>query len=103
MSGVELPMQAMRQQISSAVDLVLQQSRMRDGGRKVMKVTEVVGMEGEIITTQDLFEYVVEGLESDGKVRGHFRCTGIRPHCMEQIAASGGEFPASFFVQRKLS
>ncbi len=103
MSGVELPMQAMRQQISSAVDIVLQQSRMRDGGRKVMKVTEVVGMEGEIITTQDLFEYVIEGLDSDGKVRGYFRCTGIRPHCMEQIAASGSEFPASFFVQRKLS
>ncbi len=103
MSGVELPIQAMRQQISSAVDIVLQQSRCRDGTRKVMKVTEVVGMEGDIITTQDLFEYVVEGLDNDGKVRGYFRCTGIRPHCMEQIAAAGGEFPASFFTQRKLS
>jgi len=67
-----------------------------------MKITEVVGMEGDIITTQDLFEYVIEGLETDGKVRGYFRCTGIRPHCMEQIAASGGEFSSAFFSQRKL-
>jgi pilus assembly protein CpaF len=103
MAGVELPIQAMRQQISSAVDIVLQQSRCRDGTRKVMKVTEVVGMEGDIITTQDLFEYVIEGLDNDGKVRGYFRCTGIRPHCMEQIAASGGEFSNNFFTQRKLS
>jgi pilus assembly protein CpaF len=103
MSGVELPIQAMRQQISSAVDLILQQSRCRDGTRKVMKVTEVVGMEGDIITTQDLFEYVIEGLDADGKVRGYFRCTGIRPHCMEQIAAAGGEFPSNFFTQRKLT
>jgi len=103
MAGVELPIQAMRGQISSAVDLILQQSRMRDGTRKVVKITEVVGMEGDIITTQDIFEYVIEGLDTDGKVRGYFRCTGIRPHCMEALEAAGCEFPSNFFSQRKVS
>ena len=103
MAGVELPIQAMRGQISSAVDLILQQSRMRDGTRKVIKITEVVGMEGDIITTQDLFEYVVEGLDPEGRVRGHFRCTGIRPRCMDSLEAAGCEFPPHFFAQRKLS
>lgn len=103
MAGVELPIQAMRGQISSAVDLILQQSRMRDGTRKVIKITEVVGMEGDIISTQDIFEYVVEGLDPEGRVRGHFRCTGIRPHCMDSLEAAGCEFPPNFFSQRKLS
>jgi pilus assembly protein CpaF len=103
MAGVELPVQAMRGQISSAVDMILQQSRMRDGTRKVVKITEVVGMEGDIITTQDIFEYVIEGLDSEGRVKGHFRCTGIRPHCMEALEAAGCHFPANFFTQRKLS
>ena len=103
MAGVELPVQAMRGQVSSAVDMILQQSRMRDGTRKVIKITEVVGMEGDIITTQDIFEYVVEGLDADGRVKGHFRCTGIRPHCMDALEAAGCEFPPNFFSQRKLS
>jgi pilus assembly protein CpaF len=103
MAGVELPVQAMRQQISSAVDMILQQSRMRDGTRKIVKITEVVGMEGDIITTQDIFEYVVEGLDTEGRVKGHFRCTGIRPRCMEALEAAGCEFPPNFFTQRKLS
>jgi pilus assembly protein CpaF len=103
MAGVELPVQAMRQQISSAVDLILQQSRMRDGTRKVMKVTEVVGMEGDIISAQDIFEFVIEGLDADGKVKGYFRCTGIRPHCLEALEAAGCHFEPHFFSQRKLS
>ena len=102
MAGVELPVQAMRQQISSAVDVVLQQSRLRDGSRRVMKVTEIVGMEGDIITAQDIFEYVITGLSEDGEVEGHFQCTGIRPNFITQLEAAGCKFGPEFFAPRTL-
>jgi pilus assembly protein CpaF len=102
MAGVELPVQAMRQQISSAVDVILQQSRLRDGSRRVMKVTEIVGMEGDIITAQDIFEYVITGLSEDGKVEGHFQCTGIRPNFITQLEAAGCNFGPEFFAPRTL-
>ena len=102
MSGVELPVIAMRQQISSAVNFVLQQSRLRDGSRRVMKVTEIVGMEGDIVSTQDIFEYKIKGINEEGKVIGHFECTGIRPSCVEQIQAAGIHLPPDFFTPRVL-
>ncbi|HEX7968040.1 MAG TPA: ATPase, T2SS/T4P/T4SS family [Stellaceae bacterium] len=80
MSGVNLPAKAVRQQISAAVHMILQVSRMRDGSRRIIAVTEVVGMEGEIITTQDLFTYQYEGEGQDGKLKGKFVSSGLRPH-----------------------
>src|SRR5712692_7354039 len=80
MSGVNLPAKAVRQQIAAAVHMIVQVSRMRDGGRRIVAVTEVVGMEGEIITTQDLFTYQFEGAGADGKLKGKFVSTGLRPH-----------------------
>jgi pilus assembly protein CpaF len=80
MSGVSLPAKAVRQQIAAAVHMVVQVSRMRDGGRRIIAVTEIVGMEGEIITTQDLFTYQYEGEGTDGKLKGSFKSTGLRPH-----------------------
>jgi pilus assembly protein CpaF len=80
MSGVSLPAKAVRQQIAAAVHMVLQVSRMRDGQRRITAVTEVVGMEGEIITTQDLFTYQYEGEGADGKIQGSFKSSGLRPH-----------------------
>ncbi len=80
MSGVNLPAKAVRQQIAAAVHMIVQVSRMRDGGRRIVAVTEVVGMEGEIITTQDLFTYQFEGEGADGKLKGKFVSTGLRPH-----------------------
>jgi pilus assembly protein CpaF len=79
MSGVQLSPKAVRQQIAAAVHMIVQVSRMRDGGRRITAVTEVVGMEGEIITTQDLFTYQYEG-EADGKLKGNFISSGLRPH-----------------------
>ena len=79
MAGMNLPTKAMRTQIASAVNLICQVNRMRDGHRRVTQITEVVGMEGEIITTQDLFTYEFEGEGSDGKLRGTFRPSGLRP------------------------
>jgi pilus assembly protein CpaF len=80
MSGISLPAKAVRQQIAAAVHMVLQVSRMRDGVRRITNVTEVVGMEGEIITTQDLFSYQYEGENADGKLKGSFNSSGLRPH-----------------------
>ena len=80
MSGVNLPAKAVRQQIAAAVHMIVQVSRMRDGGRRIIAVTEVVGMEGEIITTQDLFTYQFEGETADGKLKGKFVTSGLRPH-----------------------
>ena len=80
MSGVNLPAKAVRQQIAAAVHMILQVSRMRDGARRIIAVTEVVGMEGEIITTQDLFTFQYEGEGADGKLKGKFVCSGLRPH-----------------------
>jgi pilus assembly protein CpaF len=80
MSGVNLPAKAVRQQIAAAVHMVIQVSRMRDGARRITAITEIVGMEGEIITTQDLFSYQYEGEGTDGKLKGSFKSSGLRPH-----------------------
>jgi pilus assembly protein CpaF len=80
MSGVSLSPKAVRQQIAAAVHMIVQVSRMRDGARRITAVTEVVGMEGEIITTQDLFTYQYEGESTEGKLKGNFVSSGLRPH-----------------------
>ena len=89
MSGMDLPVKAIREQIHSAIDIVVQQSRMKDGSRKVVNITEVVGMEGDTITLQDIFTYKVEGVDSNGRMKGNFTSTGIRPNFFEKLASSG--------------
>ena len=89
MSGVNLPAKAVRQQIAAAVHMIVQVSRMRDGNRRIIAVTEVVGMEGEIITTQDLFTYQYEGEGVDGKLKGTFKSSGLRPHFMPKAEYYG--------------
>jgi pilus assembly protein CpaF len=96
MAGMDLPVRAIREQISSAIDLVVHQSRMRDGTRKVVNVTEVTGMEGEVITLTDIFMFEQVGYEN-GKVVGRLRATGLRPRFMEKIEAAGINLPASIF------
>jgi pilus assembly protein CpaF len=80
MAGVNLPSRAIRMQIAAAVHMIVQISRMRDGVRRVTAVTEIVGMEGDVITTQDLFTYQFEGEGADGKLKGTFVSSGLRPH-----------------------
>ena len=89
MADLKLPQKAVREQIAGAVDLVVQVSRMRDGGRRCAAITEVVGMEGEIITTQDLFIYEFTGEDADGNLEGRFKSTGVRPYFMEKAAYFG--------------
>jgi pilus assembly protein CpaF len=96
MAGMELPVRAIREQVSSAIDLIVHQERMRDGSRKITFVTEVSGMEGDVITTTDLFVFEQTGLEN-GKVLGHMRPTGLRPKFMEKIEAAGIHLPPSIF------
>ena len=98
MAGMELPVQAIRDQISSAVDLIVQQTRLKDGSRKVVKVTEVQGMEGEIITLQDLFVFEKQGRDEEGNVIGEFKATGIRPKFMDRFKESGLDLPSDLFM-----
>ena len=96
MAGMDLPVRAIREQISSAVDLVCQQARMRDGSRRVTFITEVSGMEGDVITTTDIFAFEQTGVE-DGKLIGRLRPTGLRPKFMSKIEAAGIQLPPSIF------
>ncbi len=96
MAGMDLPSRAIREQISSAIDLIVHQARMRDGTRKVTHITEVSGMEGEVITLTDLFVFEQTGIE-DGRVVGRLRPTGLRPKFMDKIEGSGIHLPPSIF------
>ncbi|MDE3059704.1 MAG: CpaF family protein [Pseudomonadota bacterium] len=89
MAGVNLPSKAVRTQIAGAVNLIVQISRMRDGVRRVTHVTEVVGMEGDVIITQDLFTFEFKGEDENGKLMGEFKSSGIRPHAIHQAAYFG--------------
>ena len=96
MAGMDLPVRAIREQISSAVDFVVQQARMRDGTRKVISISEIQGMEGDVITMSEIFRFEQTGLEN-GRVIGRLRPTGLRPKCMNQIAEAGIMLPPSIF------
>ncbi len=96
MAGMDLPSRAIREQIASAINLIVHQERLRDGTRKVTYITEVQGMEGEVITMTDLFVFEQTGIES-GRVVGRLRPTGLRPKFMDRIEASGIHLPASVF------
>jgi pilus assembly protein CpaF len=97
MASLELPERAMRQQIASAINVVIQLSRLSDGSRKIMQVSEIVGMEGDIITMQDIFVYEREGIAENEKVLGHFRATGIRPRFSDRLKSYGIDLSALLF------
>ena len=97
MAGMELPVKAIREQISSALDLIVHQSRLRDGSRRITRITEVLGMEGEMVVLQDLFIFDQTGLDTKGKVAGRHRATGIRPRLVERLSAEGIFLPPDIF------
>jgi len=96
MAGMELPARAIREQIASAIDVVVHEERLRDGTRKIVNITEISGMEGDVITMTDVFLFEQSGIE-DGKVVGRLRPTGLRPKFMDKIDAAGIHLPASIF------
>lgn len=98
MSGMDLPLPVVRKQIVSAVDLIVQQARLRDGTRKVTSITEITGMEGDIVVMQDVFKFEEEGEDEDGKVLGDFAPGGMRPNCEQRLKNHGFNLPVQMFI-----
>ena len=99
MAGMELPVRAIREQIASALDLIIQQSRIQDGSRKITYITEVQKMEGDTIVLQDLFTYVQTGINESGKSVGYYEASGLQPMFLQKFRMNGVELPQSFLKQ----
>src|SRR5205085_3872758 len=97
MAGMELPIKAMRQQISSAVDLIIQANRLQGGPRKVTTITEVMNMEQDVIIMQDIFRYKQLGIDQNGRAYGQFESTGVRPTFVSRLEAAGIKLPSNLF------
>jgi len=97
MSGIEMPLKAVRSQISSAVNLIVQASRLQDGSRRMTSITEITGMEGDVISMQEIFRYQRVGLTPENKIIGHFTATGVRSHFSERFRMWGYDLPASIY------
>ncbi len=102
MTGFEMPIKAMRQQIASAVQLIVQVSRLQGGIRRVTHITEVCGMEQDTVVMQDIYRYIQEGIDETGRARGYFEATGVRPACMSKLESAGIRLPSSAFKARKM-
>ncbi len=100
MAGLELPLSTIRRQIASAVQIVVQASRMQGGLRKVIRISEITGMEGDVISMHDLFAFRQTGVDGAGAARGHFSACGNRPQCLERLAAAGVTLPGELFDRR---
>ncbi|PHQ84163.1 MAG: type II secretion system protein E [Thalassobium sp.] len=97
MAGIEMPLKAMRSQISSAVNLIVQASRLQDGSRRMTSITEITGMEGDVISMQEIFRFQRVGLTPDNKIIGHFTATGVRSHYSDRFKLWGYDLPAAIF------
>ena len=97
MAGIEMPLKAVRTQISSAVNLIVQASRLQDGSRRMTSITEITGMEGDVISMQEVFRFQRVGLTPDNKIMGHFTATGVRSHFSERFRLWGYDLPAEIF------
>ncbi|HJV31585.1 MAG TPA: CpaF family protein [Bacillales bacterium] len=102
LAGVELPVKAIREQIAGAIDVIIQQSRLKDGTRKITSITEVQGLEGDIIVLQDIFTFRQEAVNADGKVIGRLVPTGVRPKFYERLEVSGIHIPIGVFVENEV-
>jgi pilus assembly protein CpaF len=101
MAGFDLPARAIREQMSSALNVMIQVARLSDGTRKIVKVSEVTGMEGDVLVMQDIFAYEKQGLTDEGKVKGQFRATGVRPKFLDVIHTAGIHLESEIFAYRK--
>src|SRR5262249_7718 len=102
MARMDLPIKAMGQEISSAVDIIIQANRLQGGPRKVTSITEVMGMEQDIIIMQDVFRYKQLGIDQNGRAFGHFEATGVRPSFVPRLEAAGIQLPTNLFQERVL-
>lgn len=101
MAGMDLPVRAIREQIASAVDLIVQQSRLKDGTRRITHITEVVGMEGDVVTLQDIFVFREEGRDNMGRIAGRIVPTGIKPKFFEKLQKTGVVLPSDMFTESR--
>jgi pilus assembly protein CpaF len=97
MAGLQLPPKTMRQQITSALTVVVQVTRLTDGNRKLVSVQEITGMEGEVVNMQEIFTFRRKGIDADGRIKGHFCATGVRPKFSERLQAFGIHLPETLY------
>lgn len=102
MAGYDLPIKAIRQQLSSAVNVIIQANRLQGGPRRVTHITEITGMEQDTVVMQDIYRFVQSGIDADGRAHGYFECTGVRPSFMSRLESAGVRLPASAFRQRAI-
>src|SRR5947199_1856731 len=102
MAGMDLPIKAMRQQISSAVDVIIQANRLQGGPRKVTSISEVLGMEGDVIIMQEIFRFKQLGIDQNGRSYGQYEATGVRPAFVSRLEAAGIKLPSNLFQERVL-
>jgi pilus assembly protein CpaF len=103
MAGHQLHEKAIREQIASAIEVVVHVSRLADGARKILSVMELMGMEGSVVTMQEIFRFVQTGLDNQGKMKGHFEATGIMPRCVDRIRMAGVQLPNEIFERGRRS
>ncbi|OIJ14634.1 type II secretion system protein E [Anaerobacillus arseniciselenatis] len=101
LAGIDLPIKAIREQIAGAIDVIIQQSRLKDGTRKIVNITEVQGMEGDVIVLQDIFSFQQEGVDEEGKIIGRLVPTGVRPKFYSRLESSGIHIPPSVFIDEE--
>jgi pilus assembly protein CpaF len=99
MAGLDIPLMVIRRQIASAVDLIVHQARLRDGSRKIVNITEVQGMEGEVVVMQDIFAFQEQGVAEDGKVLGEMVPSGMRPRFSPRLEKAGFSLPPEMFLK----
>jgi pilus assembly protein CpaF len=102
MAGFDLPIWTIRRQIAAAINIVVQVARLTGGARKIVRISEITGMEGDVLTMHDVFSFKQIGLDEDRRARGYFACTGIRPVCLERLDSSGVSIPRELFEERML-
>jgi pilus assembly protein CpaF len=98
MGGIDFPIKVVREQISSAINVIVQQARLKDGSRKVTAITEIAGMEGDKVILQELFRFQEEGFDQNGKIVGQLRSSGMRPRFMSKLEEEGFQVPPEFFT-----
>ena len=100
MAGMDLPAKAIREQIAGAIDMIIQIGRLSDGSRKVKNITEIVGMQGDVVTLQEVFRFKEEGFTPKGKIEGQFQASGIIPTCIEKFEKKGLSIPRDLFMTK---
>jgi pilus assembly protein CpaF len=103
MAGFDLPVWTIRRQVASAINIVVQTVRLTGGPRKIVRIAEITGMEGDVLTMHDLFVFHQTGLDENGAAEGYFAATGLRPNCLDRLASVGRGLPVEMFEERILS